>query len=369
MKVIFYAIDGLGIGHLTRLLAIARKLKALVCDAEILFLTSSEADHLIFREGFPAIKFPSKTIRSQVGLRKRTFLETCMPVTWNVISSFRPDVIVVDTYPQGSMQELIPVLHWAPKMVFVFRQQRPERVTEAEFQKLLSYYDHVIVPHTAEEFNPPLPNVPTTFTGPILIRERKELLARGAVRTLLEIPRDKKTVYCTFGGGGDATSREAFRLVRQVITARSDCFLITAQGPLGRGLSAVQPGGAQLFYYPAIELFAAFDVAISGAGYNSVNELLYAGVPSIFVPFERDLDDQALRADRVAGAGAGIKLDRLSPEALNYAFEKLISEAHVISEKARAQVSSNGAERAAEVIAEVAGVAVAPPHDRVVQET
>ncbi|MBI1747022.1 MAG: UDP-glucosyltransferase [Acidobacteria bacterium] len=358
MRVIFYAVNGLGIGHLTRLLAIARRLRRRAADAEILFLTSSEADHLIYQEGFPAIKFPSKTIRAEVGLKKRTFLETCMPVAWNVISSFRPDVIVVDTFPQGSLQELIPVLHWSPKMVFVFREQKLERVADPEFQQLLRYYDHILVPHAEGEFDPQCVGIPLTFTGPILIRDREELLVRREVRRQLELPDNRRIVYCTFGGGGDEHARRVFQWVHHTLSARKDCFLVTANGPLSRGLTAMSQDNAQLFYFPAMELFPAFDVAISAAGYNTCNELLYAGVPSIFIPFERDLDDQTLRADRIEKAGAGVRLDTLTEKALNYAFDRLLAEAPTLSEKARAWIPANGAGEAARVIAELAGLAV-----------
>ena len=50
----------------------------------------------------------------------------------------------------------------------------------------------------------------------------------------------------------------------------------------------------------------AFDAAVTAAGYNAVHELLYAGVPSVFVPFERMVDDQEKRAREVAEAGAGL---------------------------------------------------------------
>lgn len=355
MRAIFYAVNGLGVGHLTRLLAIARKLRLQVRDAEILFLTSSEAAHLIYQEGFAAIKFPSKTIRMEVGLKKRTFLETCMPVTWNVISCFRPDVLVVDTFPQGSLQELIPVLHWSPKMVFVFRAQRPERVADPEFQQLLRYYDHLIVPHHREEFDPSFGGAPVTFTGPIMIRDRSELFVRSEIRRRLELPDDKKVVYCTFGGGGDENARRVFHLVYDTLRARNDCFFVTAAGPLSRGLSSVRRDQAPLFYFPAMELFPAFDAAISATGYNTANELLHAGIPTIFIPFERDLDDQYRRAERIDQAGVGIRLDTITQKALNYAFDRLLAEAPALSEKALAWVPSNGAGHAATVIADVAG--------------
>ena len=44
----FYAVNGLGVGHVTRLLSIARALRVQSPGCEVLFLTSSEASqHLV----------------------------------------------------------------------------------------------------------------------------------------------------------------------------------------------------------------------------------------------------------------------------------------------------------------------------------
>ena len=49
-------------------------------------------------------------------------------------------------------------------------------------------------------------------------------------------------------------------------------------------------------YYPMAEMFAAFDGAVSAVGYNTAMELLHHGVPTVFVPFARQVDDQEARA-------------------------------------------------------------------------
>ena len=105
IKILFYAVNGLGIGHVTRLLAIARQVRKLRPDIELLFLTSSEADSIIYQEGFAAVKVPSKTIRTKTKLSKKTFNKLIQLVTWNVISAFSPSLMVVDTFPAGNLQE------------------------------------------------------------------------------------------------------------------------------------------------------------------------------------------------------------------------------------------------------------------------
>ena len=123
-RILFYAVNGLGLGHVTRLLAIARQVRRLAPGAEIVFFTSSEAEDVIFREGFAAFKVPSKSIRLEAGLRSSTYARMLQTVTLNLLASFHPHILVVDTFPAGAIQELLPVLRWESRKVFVYRAQR-----------------------------------------------------------------------------------------------------------------------------------------------------------------------------------------------------------------------------------------------------
>ena len=72
-RLLFYAVNGLGLGHVTRLLAIARAVRSLAPDSQILFLTTSEADWVIYREGFAAVKIPSRSILATAKLRPAVY--------------------------------------------------------------------------------------------------------------------------------------------------------------------------------------------------------------------------------------------------------------------------------------------------------
>ncbi|HYO91006.1 MAG TPA: hypothetical protein VEQ40_05190, partial [Pyrinomonadaceae bacterium] len=73
-----YAVNGSGLGHLTRVLAILRWMKRLAqlsgvrLDAYV--LTSSEAPGLALEEGFVSFKIPSKTAVREAGLPKEDYL-------------------------------------------------------------------------------------------------------------------------------------------------------------------------------------------------------------------------------------------------------------------------------------------------------
>lgn len=369
MKVLFYAVNGLGLGHLVRLLAIARKLRLLAPRAELLFLTSSEADSLVYREGFAALKVPSKNIREESGLRKKTFVRLIHTVVWNVVSSYSPDVLVVDTFPLGNLQELVPILGWEMGKVFVFREQRPEMARRPAVQNSLRRYDRVIVPHDETE-DPPVPaGVDVAKVGPILIRDREEVLSREEARRVLGIPADRQVVYASFGGGGDPEVERCLSLVLEAAREHGDLYAVLAPGPLYRrdrqegpgkraaaALAAMEGRTTTLDHFPAVEVFRAFDLAVSGVGYNSSHELLHVGVPGAFIPFHRVVDDQGARARWIAEREAGINIPAPDLEAVRAALGQLLDPAvrSRISRRARRLVPDNGAERAAQAILEVA---------------
>lgn len=358
MRVAFYAVNGLGLGHVTRLLSIARALRRIRPEVEVLFLTSSEADHVIYREGFAAVKLPSKSIREKVGLQKSRYLKLVQTVTWNTLSAFEPDVLVVDTVPAGSFEELLPVLRWRQKNVFVFREQKPEAAGAALLQATLPLYDVIVVPHLDLHAVGPVPEPEKVrAVGPILIREANELPTRATARKSLGLPVDGVCVYASFGGGGDPDGLAALQLTASVVAKVPQARLVVGLGPLMREELPELSGATVLRgRYPALDFLPAFDAAVTAAGYNAVHELLVAQVPSVFVPFERGLDDQAARAHTLDAAGAGVAVPALDASSLTAAVRAVLDPRRAASIRAAGAklVPHNGALAAAQAIAELA---------------
>ncbi len=392
-RLLFYAVNGLGLGHVTRLLAIARRVRAHVPNAEILFLTSSEAESVIYREGFAAFKVPSRTLRAEGGIRPATYARLLQSVVINLMAAFNPHILIVDTFPAGVVQELLPVLRWDARKVFVYRVQRAEAASAPLMQNTLQMYDLALIPHHADEEDTPLPpGLSCVWTGPILIRDRSEAVSRSEARNLLNLPdnapspgnanapvnavvqanstaasRDIKIVYITFGGGGDADMNRALTQTVDALTAfppapsfdpasaapaAFDLHLAVACAPLYRGRVPRHSRVTPVDHYPMAELYAAFDCAVSAVGYNTTMELLHHGVPSAFVPFARQIDDQEARARQIAAMGAGLHLPDLNPDALRAAVLRLLDPIQSAAIRAAAHdlVPDSGADRAAQSI-------------------
>lgn len=352
-RILFYAVNGLGLGHVTRLLAIARQARKRAPGAEIVFLTSSEAEDVIFREGFAAFKVPSKSIRTEAGLRSTTYARMLQTVTLNLLASFHPHVLVVDTFPAGAIQDLLPVLRWESRKVFVYRAQRPETALSPLMQNTLQLYDLALLPHFENEVEAPMPEgLERVWTGPILIRDRCEGKPREEARRILGLPAGGSILYVTFGGGGDTDMDAALATAVETLSGRPGIHLAVASAPLYRGRVQRSEAVTPVDYYPMAELYAAFDAALSATGYNTAMELLHHGVPSAFVPFARQVDDQEARTRAIEAAGAGLRLPALTPESLSSAVDILLDPLHAASfrEAARRMVPDSGAARAAEAI-------------------
>ncbi|MBC7541352.1 MAG: UDP-glucosyltransferase [Candidatus Sericytochromatia bacterium] len=325
-RYLFYAVNGLGLGHVTRLLAIARQIRRRSPQDQILFLTSSEADSVIYTEGFAAFKVPSKTIRAETGLRPDLYAKIVQSLTWTAISTFDPHVLIVDTFPTGSLQELLPVLRWPARTAFVYRAQRLELAQSAAMQQVLPLYDRIIIPHDPGSETIPLPPAVEPrvhWVGPIVIREPAELLDRAEARFQLGLPQDATVVYVSFGGGGERDAASRFHAVIEALGDLPGLVLAVAAGPLFRGRLPDHPAVRRLDRYPMVAYMRAFDVAISAAGYNSAHELTLAGVPTVFVALNRGLDDQGDRAGRMAADSGGEVLDAWDPLAMRTAVDRV----------------------------------------------
>lgn len=356
-RLLFYAVNGLGLGHVTRLIAIARELRKLLPGAEIVFLTSSEAEDVLYREGFAAIKVPSKTMRAAGSIRPGTYARLLHTVSLNSVAAFRPHALVVDTFPAGAIQELLPVLRWDSRKIFVFRAQRLESATSERIQSVLPLYDLCLVPHQEDTENVPVPEgLKTVWTGPILIRSRDEALPRAEARVRLGLPETGAVLYVSFGGGGDIEARNAYSAAVKGLEGMPVHFAL-AEAPLLRYRELSCKGISWVRHYPMAEMMSAFDGAIAAAGYNTVHELLHHGVPAALHPFERQVDDQEARARWAEEAGAALRLETLDPEPLRNAVDRLLDPAHSdrFREVGQRLVPASGAAAAARAIADLLG--------------
>jgi UDP-N-acetylglucosamine--N-acetylmuramyl-(pentapeptide) pyrophosphoryl-undecaprenol N-acetylglucosamine transferase len=345
LRVVLYAVNGSGVGHLVRLVAIGRWLRRYAAHAglrpEIYFLTSSEADSILFAERFASFKLPSKTAVGRAGIDKITYLSLAKQWVWHSLGLLRPDLFVVDTFPRGSFGELLGALDLCRNKAFVYRPVRDELAGRADFQAMLPLYDLVLVPEAegqAAAIVPAAVRSRTRYTGPILVRDRAELLPRAAARARLGIEDDAIAVYVSAGGGGDEVAEAQITSTCAALAHRPELRLVVAAGPLYQGRRVHGEHVRWLNEPGAAELMAGMDLAVAAAGYNTFHELMHAGVPTVFVPQQKIADEQAVRARRAEAEGAAIVLAASDPGASADALVAAVE--RFLDPEARARASS-----------------------------
>lgn len=350
MRILWHAINGSGLGHVTRVLAIAQAVRAARPGWDHLFLTNSDAHHLIGRQGFPAFKLPSRVSLEASVTRTSLHTRLVQAATLSVATAYDPQILVADTLPAGTYQELLPLLQWPIFRAFIFREQKPEAASAEGFQQLLRAFHLVLIPHPKPIMARYAPRgVNVRWTGEILSADRHSALTRNAARAQLGLPVDRDVCLVTAGGG----SRAATTMVRSALMAvrrrRPKTLVAYAPGAFGPrdGLGPCTIIEA----FPLARYLRAFDIAIATAGYNTFNELMHFGIPTAFVPLPRQIDDQHLRAEAAELVGAAVLVRGMTQRDMREGMRSLFgSGVHNLRRVARQLVPHNGATVAARVL-------------------
>ena len=331
-RIVCYAINGSGLGHLTRLTGIARWLRRYVSllenkVPEVLFLTSSDASDALAQQGFAAFKIPSKTAAKRADLDKLEYRRLAKHFVWNTLNGFAPDLLVVDTFPSGSFDELFQVLDGPFKKGFVFREVKPEYAARPTFRSAIGMYDVAVAPHSpvSGPVREGAPLASVRHCGEVIQFEREEMLPADEVRQRLGVRPQDRIVYVSAGGGGDPDCEQTIASLVGVCSSRNDLHLLVGAGPLYRGRRFF---GSNLSWFETTgvwKLFGGVDAAVSAGGYNTFHELLFAGVPAAFYAQPKIADDQAKRIETAARRGACIEIrDVTDPDLVHVALNELL---------------------------------------------
>ncbi len=301
VKILFYAINGSGVGHLTRLVAIARELRDLLKSMdrafEIWFLTTSEAPQIAHE--FPVFKLPSKTILRQSEGGQRAYASVAKLMISNLIASFRPDALILDTIPEGSFKEFLFIKDHAQRCFFIYRERSEAR--SRSFQSHLNLYHRILIPESLEADGSgrfPLSESlrrKTRFLGRSHGFDPERALSREQVRKRFCVPETTRLIYVAAGGGGDPTASQALHQILCGLKGIPELFVLIGLGPLYRGPGYYGTGQLSITEPEVSQYFPGVDLAISAAGYNSYEELLAARVSTLFFAQEKGLDQQEKR--------------------------------------------------------------------------
>jgi len=320
LRVLFHVNHLWGIGHFTRVAAIANAVAEAGGEAAVLAGNSPLAPRLdpgVRLVSLPVIRSPDPTFARLVdaegqsvaaGLwdERRRMIEEAFQDRW--------DVVVTETFPFGRRKLAEELLHLIAaaksqhaKIVASIRDlptapADTRRLGECA-QRLRRHYDAVLV-----HGDPTVIPLQDVWPGeiPVLTLMTGYVAARAAAPSGV-----RRGVVVSAGGGGDAAP-----LLSAAMIARR-----TAQLPdmpwtfIAGGLAApdfidelrqqAEPGDAVFESVDDLPArLAAAELSVSRGGYNTVIETIAAGTRAVVVPFSPEGEpEQALRAQHFAAAG------------------------------------------------------------------
>ena len=200
--------------------------------------------------------------------------------------------------------------------------------------------------------------------APVVQRRPMDARRRTALRTALEkrFKRRFSRLIVTMLGGGEAADRSAqMHALAAQVSAHDDwlqLFVIWPGARLAPGLLNWK-NSRVVSSRSALDLALAADVLVSAVGYNSFHEVLYHGIPTIFIPqMAAYMDDQERRAraacDRGLAACVGAH-ELLALERTLHDFLEGDRAAEVRAALQALELPEPGTAHAARLIAEVSG--------------
>lgn len=329
--VVMFPTNGVGFGHFTRMLALAKRMRGQNPELEIVFFTTMPTLHILKEAGFPAhhISGP-KYFKGLDNTKWNGLLEEELSVCFDV---HRPSMFIFDgAFPYRGMLRAVAAQSSTKK---VWMRRGTFRSGSSIPVDSISHFDLIVHP----EDSVPLPatevdhGVKTLTCPPIVLLDDDELLTREAARSRLMIPSDAIAVYVQLGAGEINDIDSEVRMTLEALTMREDVHVVLGESMIGNRLDISLPRVHIIRDYPNSMYFRAFDATVQAGGYNSFHEVHHVGIPALFYPnMETGMDDQLARCKVAETEGWGIVLEVRSKKSISKAVDKLISKIDSIEE-------------------------------------
>lgn len=354
--VLFYTDNGMGLGHLTRQSAIARRATG---RFRPYFLTISAGYSLPRALGIPTEYFPSYAL---LGLTRAEWEPLFADRFVDAIAASNAVAVVVDHVRPPRVFRHLPSR--TPDVTYIWSRRgmwQPDKNGDA--LKLAGCFDVIVEPGDVAA---PIDQGLTSgrrdgalAAGPVVLIDPDEYLSRDEARAALGIPPTGRAVLLNIG---DVDPDEIGRLTahaRNVISAAAPdpIHLFTPRHPLHADTIPPVDGVATAPVYPVARYFNAFDGVVSTSGYNSFHEIVVSGLPAVFVPHQHArTDDQHRRAEYAALAGRAHFAPTMYDPAFPHGVRRMLRpEEAAISQRTTEQLGEmTGADEIAAIIGEAA---------------
>ena len=337
--IVMFPTNGVGFGHFTRTLAIAKRMKALDSSLEIIFFTTMPTLHLLKPYGIPAhhISGPKyfKGIDSQ---EWNALLEEELTLCLEV---HKPSMFLFDgAFPYRGMLRAIQERTNLNKIWMrrgMFRKGAKVPVDS------IQHFDTIIRPGDGVDENEEEleHGLEILKSPPIVLLDKSELMTSEKARYRLGIAEASRVVYVQLGAGQINDISSEIRMTLDELLRHEDIHVILGESMIGSRIEVELPNVHVLRDYPNSQYFNAFDAVIQAGGYNSFHETRAFGLPALFYPnLETGMDDQLARCLVAEAEGWGYVVEKRTEESIRIGIEKLLNHPQVQLTNAR----NNGAD-------------------------
>ena len=353
-RVLFVTSNGVGMGHLTRMLAIARRCAG---DIQPVFATMSQARKVVEDQGYLAEYIPFH------GYLK------CDLVSWNhflrhelneMISFYDAPVLVFDG--NVAYGGLIGALNDHPACLGVWCRRalwRPGAQAEENIRRETAFHAVLEPGEIAAAYDAGLTTEfrdKTRLVDPIRLLDAGEMLSHEEARAELGLDPERPAALVQLGSGNNYDYDEVRKLTLARLIEDRDTQVVVAEWLISDDPVPLPDSVKRISLYPIGRYLNAFDFAVSAAGYNGFHELLDAGVPTVFVPNENPMmDEQVVRAEFAARNGLGLCARTREPYRIGPHLERMMDDAFRAEVRARCaeRARPNGASEAATFVGEL----------------
>ena len=338
--VVMFPTNGVGFGHFTRMLALAKRMKKQDSSLEIIFFTTMPTLHLLKPYGIPAHHISgAKYFKGVDSNEWNTLLEEELTLCFEI---HKPSMFIFDgAFPYRGM---LRAIQGRSKLRKIWMRRGMFRKGAKIPVDSIQHFDSIIRPgdgidESDEEINHGLEIL---RCPPIIMLDQSELLSREKARSRLGIPLGCQAIYVQLGAGQINDISSEIRMTIEELLKNEDIYIILGESMIGSRIDIELPNVHIIRDYPNSQYFNGFDGVIQAGGYNSFHETRAFGLPALFYPnMETGMDDQLARCLVAEEEGWGYVVQNRTKQQIQQGIEKLLN--HTSKPEPREYV--NGADK------------------------
>ena len=314
--VVMFPTNGVGFGHFTRMLAVAKRMKSKDPNLEIIFFTTMPTLHLLKPYGIPAHHIAGpKYFKGMTSEEWNGLLEEELNVCFE---THRPSMFIFDgAFPYRGMLRAIQGRHSLRKIWMqrgTFRKGSSIPIDSIQhFDALIHPEDSVAITVGHAEHNLEIITCPA-----IVMLDHHELLSKEQARSRLGLSKEAFVVYIQLGAGEINHIKSEIRLTVDSLLKNPDVHIVLGESLIGNRIDLEMPRVQILRDYPNSMYFRGFDATVQAGGYNSFHETRNFGLPALFYPnMNTGMDDQLARCKVAEKEGWGIVLESRTPTTID----------------------------------------------------